>query len=301
MVPIVRPAKADRQVVAPGPESCALHCADPVARINDAVDRLDWSCLRRVLAVPGNPGYRLCRATEADFETYVASEDQAFKSRYLALNDGFLFIVEIPSPLHSAIADAVNDLMKLATGTMVTHLESSGDAYVDTSHLPEDQRLSRLEPDGSFGPTDASGAILPATLTCWGEYQTIKVEVGVCEGWNHMDRKVLRYAAFTGIQYVLCIYVSPATASTAFMAVRQYKLCSFVHNVLEGPPPAAVAPIPITADTEVELDARRLLALPPHVRIPDGFNNTVVLRLNDALRRTWRSGNPDRTQVAAPF
>ncbi|EQC39392.1 hypothetical protein SDRG_03594 [Saprolegnia diclina VS20] len=91
--------------------------SNPVDRINHAIERLDWTSLGAVLEVPGNPGYRLCPATEADFETYVAaSEFQELRSRYLILNDGFLFIVEMPSGLHVLLAGAVADLMTLATG-----------------------------------------------------------------------------------------------------------------------------------------------------------------------------------------
>ncbi|KDO17553.1 hypothetical protein SPRG_16785 [Saprolegnia parasitica CBS 223.65] len=85
---------------------------------------------------------------------------------------------------------------------------------------------------------------MPAHLR-WNEFHTLKVEVGVNEGWRNMNAKVLRYCAFPGLRYVLCVFVSPD------MSVREYKLFAITNNELEGPDPSLVEPIPITADTPV--------------------------------------------------
>ncbi|OQR83856.1 hypothetical protein ACHHYP_14179 [Achlya hypogyna] len=168
-----------------------------------------------------------------------------------------------------------NGLMMTATGTGDTHLQANGATYVEALGIPN------LSPGLQLRSRPGIGAVLPPGLNTWAEFQTIKVEIGYSRDWRTMNPKVLEYCAFPGIQYVLCVYVSPANG------VRQWKLFSIVNNVLQGPDPQHVAPVAITAATQVELDARRLLALPANVPLPANFNNPVLLQLEPWLREVW--------------
>ncbi|KDO17555.1 hypothetical protein SPRG_16787 [Saprolegnia parasitica CBS 223.65] len=92
-----------------------------------------------------------------------------------------------------------------------------------------------------------------------------------------MNAKVLRYCAFPGLRYVLCVFVSPD------MEMRRCKLFSRTNNELEGEAPGLVKPIPITAATRIVLDGRRLLALPDVLVLSERFPAEVSLNLHSIL------------------
>ncbi|EQC37614.1 hypothetical protein SDRG_05208 [Saprolegnia diclina VS20] len=260
--------------------------ADPVKRINRAIEALDWQAAQAALDVIDNDGYRVCSATEADWDRYVESEEQEMKSRHFEFRDNSIFLIEMSGGLHGSIADGIDDAIKEATRPEVTGTEhrvlwAHRDVYVDTTDEPAANKLPKLEPDCSYGPDPDIGAIKPPQVR-WNEFHTLKVEVGVSQGWRSMNAKVLRYCAFPGIRYVLCVFVPPD------MSVRQYKLFSITNNQLEGPAPDLVAPIPITAATRVRMDGRRLLALPDDTALPGRFPPELVLDLNPILKRASR-------------
>ncbi|ETV85379.1 hypothetical protein H257_03136 [Aphanomyces astaci] len=137
------------------------------------------------------------------------------------------------------------------------NLEPRGATFVDA--------LEHIEPDESFGPARNIGAVRPANLT-WGEFHTLKIDVGVSRGWAP-----ILWATFPGVAYILCIYISP------HFEMCQYKL----HSVeppggIVGVEPEDVAPIEINDAMVVTMDSRRLLALPSHVPLPLGFANPNV-------------------------
>ncbi|KDO17320.1 hypothetical protein SPRG_17241 [Saprolegnia parasitica CBS 223.65] len=276
--------------------------ADPVKRINQAIEALDWDDVQAALDMIDNDGFEVCSATEADWDSYVESEDQAMKSRYFEFRNNSIYLIEMSGGLHGDIADGIDDAIKEATrpeatGTDHRVLEGHRDAYVDTTHEPAASKLPKLVPDCSFGPAMETNAIFPEWPNDlrWNEFHTLKVEVGVSQGWRSMDAKVLRYCAFPGIRYVLCVFVSPD------MEVRQYKLVSITNNELEGPDPALVEPIPITVDTRVRMDGRRLLALPDDTALPGRFPAEVAFDLNPILRRAWIGRRSRHNRNPPPF
>ncbi|KDO17321.1 hypothetical protein SPRG_17242 [Saprolegnia parasitica CBS 223.65] len=284
------------------PETIARASVDPVGAINRAIEALDWDGAQAALDVIDNDGFRVCSATEADWERYVESEDQEMKSRHFEFRDDSIYLVEMSGGLHPAIAGGIDDAIKeatrpKATGTDHRVLEGHRDAYVDTTFEPAASKLPKLSPDCSFGPAMETDAIFPdwPDDLRWNEFHTLKVEVGINEGWRSMNRKVVQYCRFPGLRYVLCVFVSPD------MEVRQYKLFSITNNELEGPDPALVNPSPITVDTRVRMDGRRLLALPDDTALPGRFPAELVLELNPILRRAWVRCRSRHNRNPPPF
>eukprot|EP00644_Phytophthora_capsici_P018371 jgi/Phyca11/576547/estExt2_Genewise1.C_PHYCAscaffold_910031 len=161
----------------------------------------------------------------------------------MAFEDGRIYIVELPSCVHESFCGLLNVAISEATGTFNRHLSSRGSTYVDA--------LQHLEPDFSYGPAPGIGAIRPGGMV-WGEYHTLKVEVGVSRGWPHLDSKADQWRQFPGVEYILCIRLSQA------LRVRQYKLYSVVD---QATPLLPMDPIPIVNPTNVAFNSRRLLGL----------------------------------------
>ncbi|KDO34843.1 hypothetical protein SPRG_00904 [Saprolegnia parasitica CBS 223.65] len=256
-------------------------CADPVKRINQAIEALDWDDVQVAFDVIDKDGFRVCSATEAAWDSYVESEDQAMKSSAFEFRDDSIYLIEISGGLHATIAMGIDDAMLEATGPEATGTDhrvfrAFRDAYVNTTLEPAASKLPKLSPDCCYGPARDIGAIKPPRVH-WNEFHTFKVEVGVFQGWRSMNAKVVQYRVFPGLRYVLCVFVSPD------MSVREYKLFSITNNELEGEAPARVNPIPITAATRIVLDGRRLLALPDELALPGRFPAEVSLDLHPIL------------------
>ncbi|DAZ95493.1 TPA: hypothetical protein N0F65_001973 [Lagenidium giganteum] len=155
--------------------------------------------------------------------------------------DGRIYIVELPTEIHDNFCRDLDFAILTATGTGYQHLRPRGSSYVES--------LRKLEPDCSFGPPPGIGAARPAGMD-WGEYHT----------------KADQWRQFPGVEYILCIRISPA------LRVRQYKL----HTV----------PIPIVNPTNVAFNSRRLLGLVGRGRTPQGFSRpNVVLDLFPLVER----------------
>ncbi|KDO18037.1 hypothetical protein SPRG_21768 [Saprolegnia parasitica CBS 223.65] len=187
--------------------------ADPVKRINQAIEALNWDAVEAAFNVIDNDGFRVCSATEADWDSYVESEDQAMKSRAFEFRDDSIYLIEMSGGLHATIAMGIDDAMLDATGPEATGTDhrvfrAFRDAYVDTTLESAASKLPKLSPDCCYGPARDIGAIKPPRVH-WNEFHTFKVEVGVSQGWRSMDTKVLQYCVFPGLRYVLCVFVSP--------------------------------------------------------------------------------------------
>ncbi|EQC30492.1 hypothetical protein SDRG_11808 [Saprolegnia diclina VS20] len=255
--------------------------ADPVKRINQAIETLDWPAAQAALDVIGNDGFEVCSATEADWDSYVESADQRVNPRFLEYRNNAIYLIEMGGGLHGDIVAGISEAMLVATSPEATGTNARVLRLYHETHINKSSRraiggLPKLEPDCCCGPASHIGAIKPAHLR-WNEFHTFKVEVGVSQGWRSMDVKVARYCAFPGIRYVLCVIVSPD------MSVREYKLFAITNDELEGPAPDLVPPTPITAATRIVLDGRRLLALPNNTALPGRFPAEVSFTLQPIL------------------
>ncbi|KAL7681976.1 hypothetical protein Plhal304r1_c052g0135901 [Plasmopara halstedii] len=225
-----------------------------VKRINGIIKKLDWKEVEATLLSDerddADPGFEVCEASLEDWERYVKTENQALMSRAMAFEGGRIYIVELPSGVHDGFCELFKVEMVFATGTRDHHLVSRGSSYVE--------RLRKLEPDCSFGPAPGIGAIRPG-------------------GWPYLDRKADQWRQFPGVEYILCIRLSPA------LHVRQYKLYT-VNNRANPLPP--MDPIPIVNPTYVTFNSRRLLGLASRGRTPQGSSQpNVVITLLPLIER----------------
>ena len=240
-----------------------------VNKINDAINALDWEL---VLQTPRGQVVRVCAATEPEWNAFLESENQEFKSTHMEWLDGAICVVEVPSSERAVISVVLAELLAWAAyvGGYSHCLGASGATYVST--------LLRYEPDASFGPMpemERLGARLPQGFRDWGEYHTLKVEVGFTRTWGdasgQLDWKANQWAAFPGVQYVLCVAV------TADLASASYKLHT-VTSQGESLPPQEPTPI-VAPTTVVPLDAHRLLGLPHANDLPPNFPNPFPIDL----------------------
>ncbi|KAF0711122.1 Aste57867_5378 [Aphanomyces stellatus] len=184
-----------------------------VQRINRLIRKMDMKEVEADLISPTraetNPGVYVCEVSLEDWKRYVKSEQQALVSRAMAWKDGKIYIVELPGWIHDNFSRFLDIVVVRAARTFDEHLQSRGSSYVDN--------LEHIEPDSSFGPAPGFGATPPIGLK-WGEYHTLKVEVGVARGWPDLDEKAIQWSEFPGVEYILLIRLSPA------LRVHQYKL-----------------------------------------------------------------------------
>ncbi|KAE9286721.1 hypothetical protein PF008_g26601 [Phytophthora fragariae] len=247
---------------------------EAVAYINHVMCTIDWARMEAAVAAEdgGGPGDEICSVSLQEWEHYVRTENQCMKSRAFSWYDGKVYLVEPNMRLHGSIVWEISRAILYTVGFLNDFLANSGSSYVQSMRL--------LEPDASFGPTPSvPGVKCPPRMT-WGEYHTLKVEVGVARGWRKLDRRAEEWSHFPGVQYVLCVRVSND------LKTRQYRLDSVVGGHIETPR----APIvDIVNPTTVTFDSRRLLGLPPDGVVPLGFSDpTVTIDLFAAIGRAAR-------------
>ncbi|RHY89436.1 hypothetical protein DYB35_007787 [Aphanomyces astaci] len=144
---------------------------NPVRRINNALRSMNLTHVQTALFTTHlDAGVKVCNATKSDWNRFVNSEYQELMSRSMMWRDGAIYIVELPGRIHEVMNQ-------------------------------------HIEPDESFGPAPNIGAVGPANLD-WGEFHTLKIEVGVSRGWALLDPKAIHWATFPGVAYILCIRIS---------------------------------------------------------------------------------------------
>ncbi|RLN32211.1 hypothetical protein BBJ28_00005184 [Nothophytophthora sp. Chile5] len=226
-----------------------------------------------MLETPRGHVVYVCDASEADWNAFVEDEGQEIKSTPMEWIDGKIYIVELPSPEHESYRCAFHNLF-LRDRVVDAYMASHGGSYVAT--------LRRYEPDDSFGPTrEVTGAVLPPGLQRFGDWHTLKVEVGHWRRWSHskgqLDWKANEWTTFPGVRYVLCVAVEDELAGAS------YKLHRVEHEARRFP---HQDPVPIVApQTVVTFDSRLLLGLQPGDALPDGFPDPLVVDLYAVLVR----------------
>ncbi|KAG9402203.1 hypothetical protein AC1031_006823 [Aphanomyces cochlioides] len=249
---------------------------NPIHRINDALRKMDSKHVETALySTNRDMGVEVCQASKADWERYLTSEKQALMSRAMLWRAGIVYIVELPGCLHESLSCNITEAVRKATRTDKDHLKPRGSTYVES--------IDRTEPDSSFGPTRNVGVARPPNL-CWGEFHTLKIEIGVSRGWTLLDERADHWATFPGVTYILCIRVTPNIEQ------REFKL----HAVGQcgGTMRASISrdnPIlDITETTMVTMDSRHLLALAQDPLLPHGFADpSVSFALLPQIRSAW--------------
>ncbi|KAL7680053.1 hypothetical protein Plhal304r1_c070g0158811 [Plasmopara halstedii] len=170
--------------------------------------------VKRIIAIFQKPDWMEVKAfllsAERD-DVYIGfeTENQALVSS----EDGRIHIIEVLSGGHDGFCEFFQKLLN-ATGTRLRHLVSRGSSYVES--------LRKLDPDCSFGL---------APVWDWGSRK-----------WPYLNWKVDQWRQFPGVEYILCIRLSPA------LGVHQYMLYT-VNNRADPLPP--MDPITIINPTNV--------------------------------------------------
>ncbi|KAG3014321.1 hypothetical protein PC121_g9530 [Phytophthora cactorum] len=134
------------------------------------------------------------------------------------------------------------------------------------------------ELDCSFGPTEEVGVVLPPEVRNLQEFQTVKVEIGVSQGWPSLDCKSAIWRGYASVEYVVPIRLSPS------LRIRQYRLEMRLGGQFPGDDDGNRASIlPIDQNAIVPFDAHLLLGLPAGAALPRGFNDPVLLHLFDLV------------------
>lgn len=248
-----------------------------IQSINFKIKNLDWIQVKESLK--NEQPFFLCDAPLEEWNYYVESESQQFKSKFMMWLDGKIYIEDLPSDTHESFSRLFDRAMSVATGTDFQHLMAFGDAYVQIAN-------PQLEPDCAFGP-DRTMGIAPPQGFRWKEYHTLKVEIGVHQPWQRLDYKANQWRIYPGLQYIVCIHVSPDENVASY---KFYDIANAVNYVAVPPVPLLpnVAAMPILAapgNTTLSFDAHRLLGLAPGAVLPVGFNNPVTISLTNIVAR----------------
>ncbi|KAE8957766.1 hypothetical protein PR002_g31073 [Phytophthora rubi] len=131
----------------------------------------------------------------------------------------------------------------------------------------------------SDGPHQATpGSELSPDVPTLADFRTIKIEIGVSQPWGmtqgQLDRKAISvWTMVAGVEYALCVKFDPNFANA------EYKLYDARVNPL-----VQLAPLPIRAPrTVIQLDGRRILGIPPGMRLLVGFPATLSVDLYSPL------------------
>ncbi|KAL3664390.1 hypothetical protein V7S43_010713 [Phytophthora oleae] len=170
------------------------------------------------------------------------------------------------------------NILKWRYTTGNNHLAYHGASFIgQTLGANVSALLANLLPDYSFGPrSTVPGAVLPPSFT-WRKFHTLKVEIGISQTWGGpggLKFKANAWRQCPGVQYVLCIHISPE------INVCQYRLNSIVNGEFEDP---RMLITDIDDNSVLEFDARRLLGLPSGANLPAGFNDPILFNLFDTI------------------
>jgi hypothetical protein len=239
------------------------HKGMAVAKINGTINALNWD---EVMKMPPGEFKEVCAATVEEWEAYIESEEQTLKARHMEWFDGKIWIVELPTTMHSNACRELVIYISLIPGTRA-FLGPRGDAHTSTG--------PKFLPDESYGPhalrMPPLGAVLPNGVDNWPDFSTLKVEIGATRLWGGtfglLDWKANQWATFPGVAYILCIAL--AIQQPAHLPDFTYKLYEVEmtgRRLPEQPPVPIVAP-----STVVTFNSRRLLGLPTGAALPPGF------------------------------
>ncbi|KAE8889810.1 hypothetical protein PF005_g12658 [Phytophthora fragariae] len=263
-----------------------------VRRVNTAIRRLDWDEIKTAqLRDDDAAPVEVCEASLDDWERYVRSESQALKSRFMEWRGSRIWIVELPTSIHGEAVGRFHIMMLVGTGNVMgKDLMGSLAAYAH--ERPAGLAGEQLwEPDCSFGPNDTVvGAVLPNGLL-WRDFYTVKVEIGVCQGWSGLNAKAAIWRQYPGVQYIVLIRLSPS------LRVCQYRLEQRENGQFRDNEER----MDIVNGSVLNFDAHLLLGLPGDANLPHGFQDPVTVDLFDIVEYARpRTGPAPQNAIAPP-
>ncbi|KAF4033649.1 putative Uma2 domain-containing protein [Phytophthora infestans] len=216
--------------------------------------------------------YVVCEGVSiAAFNEYVGDgEGLRIRLRFLALGDGRLVIVELPTTVHESTAEEFKSEFLAATGNR-RELGKCGSMTARRAANPN------KEADATFGPkrTTLNRAPAPAlrTVTDW---VTLAVEVGRSQSWASLKGAARWWCGYTGIQYVLLLKISAPGTQIRYAL---YDSTTRPHPTIRPTASGTFRHAAAGAAVNVTFDMRRILSIPPNAALPPGVNPTARVDL----------------------
>ncbi|POM74870.1 Hypothetical protein PHPALM_8099 [Phytophthora palmivora] len=220
--------------------------------------------------------YVVCEGVSVDaFNEYVGDgEGLRIALRFLALYDGRLVIVELPTKVHESTADVFKYEFMDATGNR-REVASGGSMTARRDGNPN------KEADATFGPMGSTPnqtpASAPRTIADW---VTLAVEVGRSQTWASLVEAAEWWCNYSGIQCILLLKISPQGVQ------MRYALYDIAVLGILPAPTASGTVYRRTRDqpaVNVTFDMHRILSIPANQALPNGVNATAVVDLRTVM------------------
>jgi hypothetical protein len=222
--------------------------------------------------------YVVCEGVSVTaFNKYVGDgEGLRIPLRFLALEDGRIVILELPTRVHESTARSFESAFLAASGNW-REIASGGSMTARRAANP------RKEADATFGPTrstlNRTPPPAPRTVADW---VTLAVEVGRSPPWASLEEAARWWCNYSGIQYILLLKISRTGIQ---MRYALYDIATL--GVLPAPTAsgtfrrrnAAQPPV------NVSFDMHRVLSIPANQALPPGVNPIAVVDLRIVMDR----------------
>ncbi|KUF95313.1 hypothetical protein AM588_10005487 [Phytophthora nicotianae] len=216
--------------------------------------------------------YVVCEGVSIDALNEYAGDGEGLRVplRFLALDDGRLVIVDLPTKVHESTADVFKYEFLMATGNG-REVASGGSMTARRAGNPN------KEADATFGPMGSTlnrtPAPAPRTIADW---VTLAVEVGRSQTWASLEEAAEWWCNYGGIQYILLLKISPQGVQ------MRYALYDIAVLGILPAPTASGTVYRRTRDqpaVNVTFNMRRILSIPANAALPPGVNATAVVDL----------------------
>ncbi|KUF82379.1 Carboxy-terminal domain RNA polymerase II polypeptide A small phosphatase 1 [Phytophthora nicotianae] len=216
--------------------------------------------------------YVVCEGVSiAALNEYVGDgEGLRIPLRFLALDDGRLVIVDLPTKVHESTAASFEKMFNRASGNDL-EVASRGSMTARRAGNPN------KEADATFGPKGSTlhrtPAPAPRTIADW---VTLAVEVGRSQTWASLEEAAEWWCNYGGMQYILLLKISSQGVQ------MRYALYDIAVLGILPAPTASGTVYRRTRDqpaVNVTFNMRRILSIPANAALPNGVNATAVVDL----------------------
>jgi hypothetical protein len=216
-----------------------------------------------------------------DFNAFVRNMTKLpISLRFLELDENKLLVNDWSTSIHEIVIRNFDHVFNQAIG--------NGDEIgrIGSFTASRNGNVPDKEGDSCFGPLQDTPyrRDIPARITI-DTWATLAVEIAISQSWASLEKAALWWAAYPGVEYIICIKVSPKARSW------RYRLYS-INQMGELPAPQLDIHFigEIEANTHLlTLDARRILAIPPTQPLPAGVNAQIVVDFFRICRNTRRT------------
>jgi hypothetical protein len=225
--------------------------------------------------------YLVCATSLDTFEAFVGDGSRKMhpELRFLEFKDSKVYIIEWPALLHEAVIDTFKARFLQASGNM----NEIGKKGSFTAHRNGDHSK---EADATFGPfEDTPNRNNPPAGISVGSWVTLVAEIAVSQSWASLKRAALWWANYPGVEYIICIKISPRT--------HTWRYCMYsIENQGVLPDPRFDKNFRgdiIAGQHTITLSARRILGIPNHLPLPAGVTPNIDVDFRDILMDTKRT------------